>query len=84
MNKTDKAIEAFGVKLTEPGTLASVDANVLTAALNEMLPKLGTEFYRHSYDLAIHLRVALGNAGLKIVRKPKGKTLVQLATERKL
>lgn len=29
----------------------------------------GKEFYRHDYDLALHIKVAIENAGFKIIRK---------------
>ncbi len=42
-------------------------------ALVDIREREGQEGFRHDYDKAVHIRVAIDKAGLKIVNKPKGK-----------
>ncbi len=62
----------------------SPDANALLAAVNEIIPNLGNENFRFSGDIALKIRTVLNQAGFKIVRKPKGKTLISLHQDGKL
>lgn len=45
----------------------------IVSALEKIQAHEGTEGFRHTYDKAIHIRVALEQAGLKIVRDNKRK-----------
>lgn len=45
-------------------------SGTIAESLDGMLPKLGTEFTRFSYDMAVRIESALDCAGYKIVRKP--------------
>jgi len=43
----------------------------IIAAIKRNEEYAGMEFYRHDYDKALHIKVAIQQAGFKIVRQPK-------------
>jgi hypothetical protein len=63
-------INGKDVTLSEPFEAMHSKHKPLIEALNVILPKLGEDFYRYTYDLSVHLVVALDKAGYRIVSKP--------------